>query len=238
MPIAKLESQPKSKLITTTALPAPVSGPAVRVTSAGASQDFSSGDRQSDSNSFSEPDAGNAASPLSANAPVSTSHPVEPPQKVVHAEQVTHLFRAITEATERLQSDGRTNVEMQINLRDGAQLTIRLQIHGGEVRAIFKTDSTEWREAIARGWSDFSSNSAERGLRATTPVFESPSAQQGLNDFSNQQHDRREEAESTASGNRVLPPTLPKNRKPLGATPTSSPSHPATVSAANLTAWA
>jgi hypothetical protein len=238
MPIAELESQPESKLLATTVLPATVDNAALRVTSSSPSQDFLPGDRQSDSNSFSQPGTGDLAWPMSANAPVSASHYVEPPQKVTHAEEVTHLFRAVAEATERLQSDGRTNVEMQINLHDGGQLTVRLQMHGGEVRAIFKTDSTEWREAIARGWSDFSSKSAERALRMTTPVFESPSAQPGLNDFNNQRHDRREEAESTASGDSLLPPTLPKNRKPLTGTPTSSPSRPATGSAASLAAWA
>jgi hypothetical protein len=238
MPSAEPESQPKSKLFTTTARAETIVSPAPRVASSSASQDFLPGERQSDSNSFSQPGAADAAWPSSANGPISASHSVEPPQKTAHTEQVTHLFHAISEATEKLQSDGRTNVEMQINLRDGAQLTVRLQMHGGEVRAIFKTDSTEWREAIARGWSDFSSNSAERGLRVTTPIFQSPAAQPGLNDFNNQRHDRREEAESTAGGHSLLPPTPPKNRTPPTGTPTSSPSHPASHSAASLAAWA
>ncbi len=236
MPIAELETRPESKLLNTPALPAQIDSPALRVLEPSQSHDFLSGNKQDES--LPQPGTASLTMPPNADTPITTSHSVEPPHKATHAEQVTHLFREVTEASERLRTDGRTHVEVQIKLHDGEQLTVRLQMHAGEVRAVFKTDSTEWREAIARGWSNFSSNSAERGLRVTTPVFESPSAQPGLNDFNNQRHDGREEAESTASGNPLFPPPLAKNRKPLTTASTASPLRQPTAPAASLAAWA
>ena len=83
----------------------------------------------------------------------------------------------------------------------------------------------------------FLENDEKDTVYFTTPVFESPSAQNGLNDVNNRSHDGREQAESTASDHSLTPPTQKKNPKPILA-PTTSPVQPATTPAAGLTVWA
>lgn len=241
MSIAEVETKPKSKALDTTALPQNSAARIPRAIESSKGSDFSSGDPQTDSDSSSQTNAADPAMPLSANAASASAQP-EPPQNVAHAEQVTRVLNTVTEAIERLQSDGRTNVEMQIKLRDGEQVTVKLQMQAGEVRTIFKTDSSELREAISRAWSNFSSSSAERGVRVTTPVFESPGAQPGLNDFNNQRHDRREQAEGTASGHSLAPPVFKKSGRPAlsptTSAPAASPHRQASTPTPGLAAWA
>ena len=238
MSITETEAKPKSKTLDATALPRNSDARTTRAIQSSQAPDLSSGDPQTDSRSSSQPGAADPAMPLNANVSISSSD-AEPPQNVARAEQVTRLLNTVTEAIESLRSDGRTNVEMQIKLRDGEQITVKLQMHAGEVRAIFKTDSSELRGAIARGWSSFSSSSAERGVRVTTPVFESPSGQPG---FNNQRQDRREQAEGTASDQSLTPSVFKKHHKPalspLTPAPTASPLHQDSTSAAGLAAWA
>lgn len=155
--------------------------------------------------------------------------------------KVTQLFKAITETIERLHTDSHTNVEMKVKLPDGQQLTVRLQLHAGEVRAVFRTDSAEWREAITRGWSDIAGNSAEHGVRLTDPAFESPGTQAGFDNLNQQPRDRRDDAESTANDAPFVPGSKknPKTKAPPTSPKESlSPSRPTKLGAAGLVAWA
>lgn len=102
--------------------------------------------------------------------------------------QAVTVVHQIADAAERMRSDGRANVELQVRLNDGQEVSVKLQMtRGGELRAILKTDSEPLREALQQRWTEFASQSKDNGLRAATPVFESPgSAGGGVNDFSQQ----------------------------------------------------
>jgi len=70
-------------------------------------------------------------------------------------------------------ADGRT-VSLQFSV-DGAELDVRVELHAGEVRTTFLTDSPELRSALAREWQTLTLESSERMLRLSAPVITSNS---------------------------------------------------------------
>ena len=218
MSIADLKTRAKGSLPQAVALTAPTGPQSSPLPAISPSRDFSSNDQQEQPASGSpEPKVADSTVQVSAHLAPTEARPAETAQPVSRTEQADRIFNVLTEATEKLRTDGHTNVEMQIKLRDGEVLTVKLQMHGGEVRTIFRTDSIEMREAIARGWSDFSNRSTERGLTVTTPVFESPAAQSGLNDSPHQREQHHEQAE--ANRGRDLPFPTPGKQKAKLSTP-------------------
>jgi hypothetical protein len=92
-----------------------------------------------------------------------------------------------------MRSDGSSTVDMQVRLNDGTEVEIRVQLRDGHVEPTFKTDSEPLRQAIEQNWQQFTSESAQRGMRVTTPAFESPALTGGTYDSSHdQQQDRRQ----------------------------------------------
>lgn len=96
--------------------------------------------------------------------------------------QAATVIKHVFEAVERMRSDGQSHVELQVKLKDGTEIAIKLQFRDGSVQPVFKTDSSELRQALERNWNQFSSESTGRGMRVTAPVFESPDMQPGAND--------------------------------------------------------
>jgi hypothetical protein len=235
MSFAELQTKPKSSQLNTAALPAATDDAKPPLGKTPPSRDFSSGNQEGNLSGAPDPKGTESAVPPTIHFSTADVRPAESIQQTPRAEPIVRIFNELTEATTSLRTDGRANVEMQINLKDGEVLTVHLQVHGGEVRTFFKTDSTEMREAIARGWSDFSTSSAERGLRVTTPVFQSPTTQSGLNNFTNQRDNRREPAYENSAGHPTVPLKHPAKPSPSR---TSSPLVTPATRGAGWAAWA
>lgn len=109
--------------------------------------------------------------------------------KLEGARETASILHNVLETAEQMRSDGRSNVELQLHLRDGQELTIRLRLQGGELQPVFKTESAELRAALEQNWSQFTSNSGDRGMRIAAPVFSG--SQSGLGDSGYQQQDRQ-----------------------------------------------
>ena len=220
---AELETRTNSSQPAGPGSPQQVDVAVSRVVRTSEDQNFSSDKRPTDSGL---PGKANTLPALPASAAATTSNTpmVDRPEKLSRTEQVTRVFNVVTEAAERLRSDGHTNVEMQIKLRDGEQITIKLQLHAGEMRVVFKTESREWREAITRGWSAFTSNSAERGLRTIAPVFESATAQNETPDFNGRRQDDSDQSNEMRRDNSL---TLPAGTKRRPGTPSTASPAPA-----------
>jgi len=167
-------------------------------------------------NSFVAPTA-SAAEPAAASA--------AEPAATVRTQAETIIHRTI-DAAERLRVTGGERVEVQIKLDAGPALTIRLQLVHGEVKPIFLTDSHELRQALEQNWSQFSERGADRNVRVTTPVFESPSSQSGMNDLNQEQREGRQRAfadaqEAAFAGANPTRRTLP--RRTSAVAPAAAP---------------
>jgi hypothetical protein len=122
---------------------------------------------------------------LTDKIPASPASPLLPQQQAASA-----TLRQVVESADQMRSDGKTNVEVQVKLDDGQQLTVRLQMSQGSIHPIFKTDSPELRQALEQNWSGFRSTASERGLQISTPVFESPSGEGAFNSFGSRDQSR------------------------------------------------
>jgi hypothetical protein len=114
----------------------------------------------------------------------------------------------VMEAADKMTSAGSSHVEVQVNLGDGQQLSVRLQLSQGAVHAVFKAASPEMRQAIEQNWSGFRTGASERGLQISTPVFESPSSGGNFNTFGNRNQSGQPDGElPDAEGGQ---PSMPK----------------------------
>ena len=133
----------------------------------------------------------------------------------------------VMDAADKLTSSSTTHVEVQVNLADGQQLTVRLQMSQGSIQPTFKSASPELRQAIEQNWSGFRTGATERGLEISNPVFESPSSQAGFNASGNRNQSSQPDADpseaasqpAAASAPNVIGPILPS---PLIPTPAGS----------------
>lgn len=120
------------------------------------------------------------------------------------ARQAATVINHIFDNVKRMHSDGQANMQIQVKLGDGTEVAIKLQLRDGGVQPVFKTESTELRQALERSWDQFSSQSTERGVRVTTPVFESPDLQTGGNDL-NQHRGQQQHSADTWQGDAPAP---------------------------------
>jgi hypothetical protein len=136
----------------------------------------------------------------------------------------------VLEAADKMTSTSSSHVEVQVNLADGQQLTVRLQMSQGSIQPVFKSASPELRQAIEQNWSGFRTGASERGLEISNPVFESPSSQAGFNASGNRNQSQQPEPDPSEAGGSQQPasgalptnitaPTIPS---PLTATPAGS----------------
>jgi len=120
--------------------------------------------------------------------PLATSNKATPAAfvtKLDSAQETASILNHLTETAERMRSDGRTNVQLQVHLRDGQEVTIQLRMQDGAFHPVFKTESAELRSALEQNWNQFTSQSGDRGLRIATPVFQT--AQSGMGDLGHRQ---------------------------------------------------
>jgi hypothetical protein len=153
----------------------------------------------------------------SANAPAPT--PGQSP--------ATTALNQVMDSADKMTSDGNTHVQIQVNLGDGQQLTVRLQMSQGSVHPIFKTESTELRQAIEQNWSGFRTEANERGLQIATPVFESPAGEGGFNAFGN--HNQFQQPDGDPSDAQAGPAAIPAPPPTAANQPLTTPVTPVPV---------
>ncbi|MES2694063.1 MAG: hypothetical protein V4773_11365 [Verrucomicrobiota bacterium] len=112
------------------------------------------------------------------------------PEAVSDAQQAVEVvLQTIDRAAEREQ----TVVKMEFSVGD-ADLQVRVELDGGEVRTTFRTESPELRAALAREWQAVSSGSGEPGGVRLAPAVISDSERSSTNsstDSGSQRHERQ-----------------------------------------------
>ncbi|MDD5348796.1 MAG: hypothetical protein PHQ12_01175 [Chthoniobacteraceae bacterium] len=144
--------------------------------------------------------------PVARETPGAGNPQPEAAAKAGSPQDTAAILHHTLETAERMRSDGRGNVEIQVRLHDGQELTIQLRMNAGECQPVFKTESADLRAALEHHWSQFTSTSADRGLRIAAPVFETP--QSGLGDF--QQRQQHQPPSSFLPGDGLPRPARPK----------------------------
>lgn len=100
-----------------------------------------------------------------AAAPEATAQPqaVATPQRAVEA---------VLKAVEHSQHAERPLVNLQFSV-GGAELAVRVEVRADEIRATFRTDSSELRAALSQEWqhANNSHSNSDRSTRTVTPVF-------------------------------------------------------------------
>jgi hypothetical protein len=82
----------------------------------------------------------------------------------------------------------------------GENLTVRVEMRGGEVRTQFSTDSAELREAIASQWSSLAGGSSDRSYHFSEPVFTTSDGQTTTGGDSGGSRQTESEVQSFAAG--------------------------------------
>lgn len=161
----------------------------------------------------------------------STASPTETPESVAHA-----AVAAVAKAVERAEAAPRTAVNLQFAIGD-SDLVVRIEHRADEVRATFRTDSSELRAALSQEWQSAATGGSEQALRRVEPVFTSAasnddgrSSAEGQSSWSQQRQAGRE------AGSEPSTPFAAFLRRPLnastsGAEPVAA-ARPASVSTA------
>jgi hypothetical protein len=107
------------------------------------------------------------------------------------AAQLTAVIEHVHQAIERFRTNtDQRQVNIDLRLHDGQQLSISLQMEGGEVKTLFKAESESMRQALEQSWAQFQARPSDRGVRLATAVFEAPPSQNGFNSDPRQQGQR------------------------------------------------
>jgi hypothetical protein len=77
---------------------------------------------------------------------------------------------AVMNVVERYSAGDRHSLSMQFSV-GGADLSVRVEMRGDQVRTTFRTDSPELRNALAHEWQAASSDLTDRSVRIAPPVF-------------------------------------------------------------------
>ena len=154
--------------------------------------------RQEEKSAFQQ-QPGEVAAPVPtfANPFTTPARATTEPVAITRTDVETIVHRTV-EAAERLRVTGGERVEVHIRLDAGQELTVRLHFTNGEVKPVFLTESQDLRRAIEQNWAQFSERTSDRTTRVTTPIFESPNAQSGMNDLNQRQREGRERTFSQA----------------------------------------
>lgn len=94
----------------------------------------------------------------------------ETPAAIAHT-----AVAAVAKAVERAEAAPRTAVNLQFSIGD-SDLVVRIEHRADEVRATFRTDSSELRVALSSEWQSAVSSGTEQALRRVEPVFTSASS--------------------------------------------------------------
>ncbi len=155
-----------------------------------------------------------AGASVGEGAPVYRGEEAKAPSRT---EAVTALFQQITDAIQRMRTNNRTNVEMQVQLNDGQELVVKLNFVNGEVRATFRTDSTELRHALESHWTQFATQSAEKGIRVAAAQFEGQ-PNLGMHDHRHASDHRQSHREAAEAQQEFLS-FLGRTARPAGSAP-------------------
>lgn len=88
---------------------------------------------------------------------------------------------AALEAGEKLKSGGQRSVDLEFSI-GGDDLSVRVELHEGRVRATFRTDSAELRGALAQEWQVLQAAGVDRAKRFVDPVFVANSSSSAAGD--------------------------------------------------------
>jgi hypothetical protein len=98
---------------------------------------------------------------------------------------------------EQASAQGQKSVHLQFSVGD-ADLSVRVQLHAGEVRTTFRTDSPELRAALAHEWQAITnSNAGDRSMRIAPASFvasEHSAFNASAGDTPSRQHDHGTES--------------------------------------------
>lgn len=81
-----------------------------------------------------------------------------------------HAIEAVLEAGERFTTEAQRAVKMEFSV-SGENLSVRVEMHAGEVRTTFHTASAELRSALAHEWQALTAGDSGRSQRFADPVF-------------------------------------------------------------------
>lgn len=179
--------------------------------------------RQEEKSAFQQqPREVTALAPTFGN-PLTTPAPATSEPTAITRTDVETIVNRTVEAAERLRVTGNERVEVQVRLEAGQELTVRLHFANGEVKPVFVTESQDLRRAIEQNWAQFSERTSDRTTRVTTPIFESPNSQSGMNDLNQRQREGRERAFSQAQAEAFAAANTPGRvvpRRPTVSGPT------------------
>jgi hypothetical protein len=82
---------------------------------------------------------------------------------------------AVMTVVERYSAGDRHSLSMQFSVGD-ADLSVRVEMRGDEVRTTFRTDSPDLRNALAHEWQAATPDLTDRSVRIAAPVFSANSA--------------------------------------------------------------
>lgn len=171
-------------------------------------------------------------SPLAGRASeVSSAAPSDLPA-ASHAERAVATVLA---TTERLSATGQSSVHLKFAVGD-ADLSVKIELRGGEVHTVFRTDSGDLRSALSVAWQSVDAD-ASRGMRLADPVI-APATANGAesqlgHDASGQSGSRRE----TGAGQPLPAYWRGETADPVSL-PTTGESRPALRPDLNLYAFA
>ena len=131
-------------------------------------------------------------SPMAGNAHVSAPRAEANPARL--REQTLVIFRAVHEVATVSRAPGR--MELELHLADGERLQVRIEMKAGELKTTFEGASPELRNALERGWADFTLRSADRGLRLGEATFRDPLGENSGFDEGSKRDLRHEDAEA------------------------------------------
>jgi hypothetical protein len=135
------------------------------------------------------------------------------PQEVDLPSTAHRAVEAALNATERFAARDQHSVTLQFTV-GGSDLHVRVEMRGGEVHTMFRTDSAELRSALSNEWQSVTGQSnGERSVRLADPVFASadgnPSSTSDHGEFRQRQSDAqpRQPAFASTFGARAASPS-------------------------------
>lgn len=109
---------------------------------------------------------GTASSPTAARPEASPL-----PEQLNLVSTAHRAVEAVLDVTDRFTNRDQHSVNLQFSVA-GADLSVRVELRGGEVRTTFRTDSADLRTALSNEWQTVTSQSTgDRSVRLAPPVF-------------------------------------------------------------------
>lgn len=116
----------------------------------------------------------NMSSTVQSPPPTLFAGPVTDTTPVTRLDTVRMIER-IDSATAQLTAQKGKQVDLKIDLESGQQLSVRLTMNEGQVRASFQTDHPALRESLAAAWPTFvAAQRASNAVKWVDPVFAPP----------------------------------------------------------------